>query len=117
MKKEFSVENLELYKTVREFRRKYNSTVEIRTTELVADAKKIFEEFIADTATKQVNLPADVITNLKKIFTDSVQSPLSVIIITSSSSSSNQPTNRHRPNHNCHRYRHLLLRSPLTSLV
>lgn len=77
MKKEHSVENLELYKSVREFRRKYNSTVEIRTTELVEDAKAIFEKYIADTAPKQVNLPADVINNLKKLFLDSARQTFS----------------------------------------
>jgi len=75
MKKEFSVENLELYKAVREFRRKYNSSAEIKTTELVQDAKRIFETFILDAAPKQVNLPAEVKDNLKKIFLDAFNFP------------------------------------------
>jgi len=75
MKKEYSVENLELYKRVREFRRHYNSSVEIRTTELVNDAKSIFETFVADSAPKQVNLPAEVIAGLKKIFLDTFNFP------------------------------------------
>jgi len=75
MKKEFSYENLSFYREVREFRKKYNSTVEIRTSELIADAKKVFEDFISDTGSRQVNLPAEVIQNLKKTFTDTFNFP------------------------------------------
>lgn len=36
------------YEAVRDFKQKYNSTVEIRTSELISDAKAIFGKFIAD---------------------------------------------------------------------
>jgi hypothetical protein len=75
MKKEFSYENLSFYREVRDFRKKYNSSVEIRTTELIADAKKVFEDFVSDTGSRQVNLPAEVIQSLKKTFTDTFNFP------------------------------------------
>jgi len=75
MKKEFSHENLAFYRDVRDFRRKYNSPVEIRTGELIADAKKLFEDYVADSAPHQINLPAEVIAALKKMFTDTFNFP------------------------------------------
>lgn len=75
MTKEHSVENLSFYKEVRRFRKKYNSTVEIRTTELVTEAKAIFDKFISPNAPHQVNLPAEATANCIKMFTDSFNFP------------------------------------------
>src|SRR4051812_18454195 len=72
MKKEYSHENLAFYRDVRDFRRKYNSTVEIRTSELIADAKKLFDDYVAESAPHQINLPAEAIAALQKTFTDTV---------------------------------------------
>jgi len=75
MTKEHSVENLLFYKEVRDFRKKYNTSVEIRTTELVQDAKKIFDKYISPQSQTQVNLPAEATSGCIKLFTDTFNYP------------------------------------------
>jgi hypothetical protein len=75
MMKEHSVENLSFYKEVRAFRKKYNTTVEIKTTELVQDAKMIFDKYISPQSQTQVNLPAEGTSECIKLFTDSFNFP------------------------------------------
>lgn len=55
---------------MREFRGKYNSAVEIRTQELIQDAKMIFEQYVSPNAPSEVNLPADATKDCIASFTD-----------------------------------------------
>eukprot|EP01126_Amoeba_proteus_P046325 TRINITY_DN5235_c0_g3_i1.p1 TRINITY_DN5235_c0_g3~~TRINITY_DN5235_c0_g3_i1.p1 ORF type:complete len:227 (+),score=61.81 TRINITY_DN5235_c0_g3_i1:582-1262(+) len=75
MKKEFATENLLFWKAVHSFQRKYPSTTEIQTQELIDDAVKIYKEFISEETRAQVNLPGEQIEDLKKIFTDGFTFP------------------------------------------
>eukprot|EP01126_Amoeba_proteus_P046322 TRINITY_DN5235_c0_g1_i6.p1 TRINITY_DN5235_c0_g1~~TRINITY_DN5235_c0_g1_i6.p1 ORF type:complete len:197 (-),score=54.90 TRINITY_DN5235_c0_g1_i6:128-718(-) len=75
MKKEFAAENLLFWKAVHTFQRKYPSTTEINTQELIDDAVKIYKEFISEDTRDQVNLPGEQIEELKKIFTDGFTFP------------------------------------------
>jgi len=70
MTKEHSMENLLFWKNISDFSNNYSSDKEITTTELIEDAKKIFNEFIAADSTYTVNLPADITSELRKNFTD-----------------------------------------------
>src|SRR5690606_26370664 len=60
------------YKAVRDFRKKYNSSVEIHHSLLIADAKAIFDKFIGDSGAQQVNLPAEATAQCRKAFLDTV---------------------------------------------
>jgi len=70
MEKEYSIENLMFWKVINQFRKNYNSDLEITTNELVTDAKEIFSLYIAEDSRFTVNLPAEIQNNLRKIFTD-----------------------------------------------
>lgn len=66
-RKELSAENLEFYLAIRHFKRVYNSQVEITSQRLIADAKKIYDRFIAPDAKEQVNIPGESIDKIKKV--------------------------------------------------
>jgi len=70
MTKEHSTENLLFWKNISNFSKNYSSDKEITTTELIEDAKKIFNEFIAADSTYTVNLPAEITSELRRNFTD-----------------------------------------------
>jgi len=73
--KEFNAENLHFYEAVRAFRRKYNSRTETRIASLIDEAKAIFQRFIAESATEQVNLPAEATAKPRKAFLDTFNFP------------------------------------------
>jgi Leucine-rich repeat (LRR) protein len=72
---EFSHENLDFWEAVEEFRKTYNSDVEVQTKNLIRDAEAIYKGFIDDKSDKSVNLAADVKEKIQKIFTDDFNYP------------------------------------------
>eukprot|EP01124_Arcella_intermedia_P010142 TRINITY_DN16678_c0_g1_i1.p1 TRINITY_DN16678_c0_g1~~TRINITY_DN16678_c0_g1_i1.p1 ORF type:complete len:390 (-),score=73.37 TRINITY_DN16678_c0_g1_i1:40-1176(-) len=70
MEKEHSSENIKFWRALSQFSRRYNSDKEITTEELINEAKLIFSNFIAEDSSYTLNLPAVVLEELKKIFTD-----------------------------------------------
>jgi len=75
MEKEYSTENLMFWKVINQFRKDYNSEVEITTNELVEDAKLIFLSYISEDSRYTINLPAEIKDNLRRIFTDTFVYP------------------------------------------
>jgi len=74
-KKEHNSENLNFFMAVREFRKKYNSSAEIRAQRLITDSKALFDRFIAEKAPEQVNLPAEATDKCRKAFLDTFNYP------------------------------------------
>lgn len=66
------------YMQVREFKKKFNSRLEIRHSELVQDATVIYKRFLADSAEELVNLPGGITKKCKKSFAGGVRPSLSL---------------------------------------
>lgn len=78
MTKEHAEENLQFYLAVEDFRNKYPSPTEVTTSDLINDAEKIFEQYLADNAKQEVNLPDDVRKRIVAIYGDSYKYPAGV---------------------------------------
>jgi len=75
MEKEYSIENLMFWKVIYDYGKTYNSDIEISTSELIEAAKQIFNTYIAEDSKYTINIPADIYSNLRKIFTDTYVYP------------------------------------------
>jgi len=69
-RKERNYENIEFYLSVMEFKQNYNSRLPITHSELLSDARRIYDRFIADTAKDQVNLPGGPVKSVREKFAD-----------------------------------------------
>lgn len=75
MSKSTRLSFVRFYFAIRNFKRRYNSELEINSQRLIADAKAIYEEFIAVDAKQQVNIPGESIETIRKLFTDTFRFP------------------------------------------
>jgi len=75
MEKEFSHENLDFWQRVDKFKRRYNSTLEVRAPELLKEATDIYTRFIVEKSEHSINIPNKDGACLRKIFSDNFSYP------------------------------------------
>jgi hypothetical protein len=78
LEKEVASENLKFYVEVEAFRKKYNSTTEITTNELIDEASVIYSSYVDPKGSQPVNLPDDVAKKIIAIWEDSFKFPAGV---------------------------------------
>jgi len=71
IKKEFAGENLMFWLEVTAFRLRYNSDIALKTRELLNDAYKIYDKFLAPDCPFYINIPAKINDPIQESFKDS----------------------------------------------
>jgi len=69
--KEFAAENLLFWLEVTHFRQRFNSDIALKTKELINDAYKIYDKFLAVDSPFYINIPAKINEPIQEAFSDS----------------------------------------------